>query len=138
MPYIIYLCILIPLVLIDALWLSLMGGTYRQWLGHIFAPSFSFGPVLVFYPLYALGLYVFVVLPAISAVGIGTVDIAFLCKIFLKGALLGLIAYGAYDLTNQATLRDWPVVVSVIDMAWGAFVTGSASAIAVVFWSYFK
>jgi uncharacterized membrane protein len=51
--------------------------------------------------------------------------------IFLSGALLGLVAYGAYDFTNQATLRDWPVVVTIVDLAWGAILTGVVSVVSV-------
>jgi uncharacterized membrane protein len=47
-----------------------------------------------------------------------------------SGALLGLVAYGTYDLTNQATLKDWPWVVTLTDLAWGAFVTGAAAWVA--------
>jgi uncharacterized membrane protein len=52
-------------------------------------------------------------------------------EIFLLGALLGLFGYGTYDLTNQATLKEWPTVVTVVDLVWGALLTGVVSIIAV-------
>ncbi len=51
---------------------------------------------------------------------------------FLRGALFGLVCYATYDLTNWATIRDWPVIVSVVDMVWGAVMAGSVSALAVL------
>jgi uncharacterized membrane protein len=61
-----------------------------------------------------------------------------LFSVFLAGALFGLVAYATYDLTNHATLRDWPLVVTLIDMIWGAFLTGVSSVIAVTLVNYFK
>jgi uncharacterized membrane protein len=52
-------------------------------------------------------------------------------KIFLLGALLGLVAYGTYDLTNQATLKEWPSIVTVVDLVWGSLLTGVVSIISV-------
>jgi uncharacterized membrane protein len=49
----------------------------------------------------------------------------------MTGALLGLVAYGTYDFTNQATLKNWPVIVTVVDLIWGAVITGSVSMLAV-------
>ena len=51
--------------------------------------------------------------------------------LFLRGALLGLAAYGAYDLTNQATLKNWPLSITIVDMLWGTLATGLVCVIAV-------
>lgn len=120
----IYLYTLIPLVLIDFIWLVLTAAFYKKELAHLFASSFSIYPALVFYPLYALGI-VFLVFSPLSKTD------ASLYIVFLTGALLGLVAYGAYDLTNQATLREWPLLVTIVDMVWGSFVTGLVSVIAI-------
>jgi len=72
-----------------------------------------------FYVLYLAGLVVLVVLPATGA-----------SDALLRGALFGLVAYATYDLTNQATLRDWPWIVTLADLAWGTFVTAVASVAA--------
>lgn len=79
---------------------------------------------MAFYVLYAVGVVVLVVLPALEHEHP-------LGRAILYGALLGLVAYGTYDLTNQATLRGWSSVVTLVDMTWGAFLTGVVVAIAV-------
>ena len=84
----------------------------------------SWIPVVLFYILYAIGIAVFVTLPAFRA------NTSYV-MIFLSGALLGLVAYGTYDFTNQATLSDWPVIVTVVDLAWGAILTGVVSVVSV-------
>ncbi len=80
-------------------------------------------PALIFYLLYAAGIVYFVVRPASGEPTL---------NIFLIGAFFGLCAYAAYDLTNQATIEGWPVAVTLADMAWGAFATGTAAAIAML------
>jgi uncharacterized membrane protein len=116
---------LIPLVILDGIWLFSMGPIfYKKFLGHLMSASPSWAPVVLFYILYAIGIAVFVTLPAFRA------NTSY-WMIFLSGALLGLVAYGAYDFTNQATLRDWPVVVTIVDLAWGAILTGVVSVVSV-------
>ena len=119
-----YFLTLISLVVIDSIWLFSMGGHYKRWLAAHFAPSVQYPPIIIFYFLYALGVLFFVIAPALKN---GT---GFL-QIFLTGAFFGLIAYGAYDFTNQATLTNWPTYVTIIDMAWGAMLTGLASTLVV-------
>lgn len=99
---------------LDGLWLGLLAKDfYQQGLGHLMAESPRWLPALLFYLLYPLGLLYFAVLPQEPGVGLG--------HVLLRGALLGLFAYGTYDLSNWATLKDWPAQVAVVDMAWGAF-----------------
>lgn len=119
-----YLATLVPMLMLDALWLSTMAKRfYGAHIGHLLAPSFRVVPALVFYGIYALGILVLVVLPALGAH-------ADLLTVFGRGALLGLMAYATYDLTNQATMRDWPTIVSVVDLAWGCLLTGLTSVAA--------
>lgn len=120
-----YLSTLISLLVIDGIWLASTGKAfYGKYLAHLIAPSMSWIPVILFYFIYALGITVFVVSPAIrNNMSLG--------HVFLLGAFLGLIAYGAYDFTNQATLRDWPIIVTIVDLLWGAFLTGVVSALTV-------
>jgi len=107
---------------LDAAWLSWAGkNLYRPALGELLAPSFRPAPAIVFYLLYIAAMVWFAVRPGVDQ-GVGAAA--------LNGALLGAIAYATYDLTNQATLKTWPVHVSLIDIAWGAFATGVASAAA--------
>ena len=107
---------------LDFVWLSVAGALlYKPMLGDLLAPDPSLPVAALFYLFYVVGLVVFAILPAANAG-------SWLMALGL-GALLGLIAYGTYDITNLSTLRDWPVMISVIDMAWGASVS-AVSALA--------
>jgi uncharacterized membrane protein len=75
---------------------------------------------VAFYALYAAGVFIFCIAPALDAASLG--------KAALLGTLLGALAYATYDLSNLATLKSWPLALSVIDIAWGAFVTAVAAS----------
>jgi uncharacterized membrane protein len=106
---------------LDALWLGWAGkALYRPALGDLLAPSFRPAPAIVFYVLYVAALVWFAV-RAGQAGGIGMA--------VLNGALLGAICYATYDLTNQATLKVWPVHVTLIDICWGAFASALAAGV---------
>jgi uncharacterized membrane protein len=108
-----------------------MGSKYKTWLGHLFADNVNFYPAIIFYLIYTFGSVFFVISPAMKQ---GTS----LLNTFLYGALFGLVAYATYDLTNHSTLRDWPLHVTLIDMAWGALLTGITSTFVVYIINYFK
>ncbi|MCW5711521.1 DUF2177 family protein [Shinella sp.] len=111
-----YLATGIAFLIIDAIWLSTMADMlYRPLLGDKLAPQFDLAPAVVFYLIYIAGIVFFAVMPALDGEGLG--------KAALNGAILGLVAYATYDLTNQATLRDWPLSITLADIPWGAFVT---------------
>ena len=117
-----YIAILVAFFVIDMLWLGLLARTfYRKHLGYIMAPSPNWPAAIIFYLLFLVGLLIFVVLPGLEAGSLTTT--------LLRGALYGLITYATYDLTNQATIKDWPVVVTVVDMFWGVFLSVAVSAI---------
>jgi uncharacterized membrane protein len=104
---------------IDGLWLTFfMKSFYLRYLGHLFGSSFVAMPAVLFYLTYPLGIAVLVVEPNLNGSWV---------QVGLRGALLGFVAYGAYDFTNHATLRDWPLLVTVVDLAWGTFATACAS-----------
>ncbi len=131
MGILIYIFSLASLLVLDGIWLNFVAKQfYQKYLGYLMAPSVNFIPAAIFYFIYALAISVLVVNPAIKS-GAG------LFQIFSFGVLLGLAAYGAYDLTNHTIVRDWPLAVTVVDMAWGAFVTGAASAIAYLSYQFF-
>lgn len=112
----------ISMLALDIFWLSTMAERlYRPQLGELLADDFRLGPAMAFYALYLFGLVYFVVLRALNE---GDWK-----KAALDGALLGLVAYGVYDLTNQATLRHWPVIVTSLDLVWGSILT-AVSAVA--------
>jgi len=100
----------------DAVWLSLaVDVLYRPLLGEILLLQFRPVPAVLFYALYVMGVVIFAVRPALA---IGRWPAA-----AGKGALLGFLCYATYDLTNQATLKIWPAAVTIVDMAWGTFLT---------------
>lgn len=116
-----YFFTLIPLLILDFLWLRFFAKNfYSKHLGFLFAENFNLVPAVIFYLMYAAALVLFVIR--------GTTFDSFL-TIFIMGGIFGLVAYGTYDLTNHATIKNWPVLVTVVDMAWGAFVTGVVCAI---------
>jgi len=131
MNTIIYIVTLLTLAVIDSAWLFSMGSKYKTWLGHLFADSVNFYPAIIFYLIYTFGLVFFVISPAMKQ---GTS----LLNILLYGALFGLVAYATYDLTNHATMRDWPLHVTLLDMAWGALLTGVTSVFVVYIINFFK
>lgn len=107
------------LLALDLLWIGVLAKTlYQNGIGHLMATEPRLGVAALFYALYALGLVVFVVAPQGSS---GSWP-----STLVHGALFGLMAYATYDLTNLATLKDWPVGLSLLDMAWGAAVSTAA------------
>lgn len=113
----------VTLGLLDFLWLSsATKWLYRPKLGPLLNEQLVWPPALLFYLLFGAGLLAFVLRPALH-------DGTGLLTVVLWGGFFGLVAYGAYDLTNHATIPNWPLSVTVIDMAWGAFVTAVASGI---------
>lgn len=112
----------IVMLLMDAVWLSVMAKLlYRPVLGDLLLDGFRLAPAAVFYFMYVGAIVVFAVAPAASS-GKWTTALIY-------GALLGLVCYGTYDLTNHATLKAWTTTLTVVDMAWGAFLTAvSATA----------
>ena len=114
-----YLSAAVSFGVLDFLWLGWAGKNfYRPAIGELLAPSFRGGPALVFYAIYIAGIIWFAVRPGLSG---GT------SAALLNGALLGGLAYATYDLTNQATMKVWPVHVTVVDIVWGAFATAVAA-----------
>ena len=118
-----YLATFVPLMALDAVWIGFIARPYYgRELGFLMMPSPAIGPIVAFYPLYALAVLLLAVSPAMAARSFPGA--------LWRGALLGCAAYGAYDLTNQATIAGWPIGVTFVDIAWGAFMTAAASGIA--------
>ncbi|CRM44503.1 hypothetical protein AOA59_07740 [Pseudomonas sp. 2822-15] len=108
-----YLGTLLAFLVLDGLWLGVfMGPTYKSLLGALMLDQPRWLPAVLFYLLYALGCVVFVVLQSGSWQ-----------RAARLGALLGLVAYGTYDLSNWATLQGWSAGLALMDMAWGTFLT---------------
>jgi uncharacterized membrane protein len=117
---ILYLITLTVFFLIDMVWLGVVArGFYSRRLGTLMRPKVVWPAAILFYLLFIVGLLVFVVRPALAG--------GELFQALPFGALFGLIAYATYDLTNLATMKDWPLVVTVVDLAWGACLGGLVS-----------
>ncbi len=105
---------------IDFVWLSTMGDRfYRKQLGELMRPTPDLTVALVFYLVYVVGALVLVVLPAVEK--------GSLAQAVFGGALLGLVAYGTYDITNLSTIVGWPRIVAVVDLIWGTTLTAVVS-----------
>jgi len=127
-----YLVTLAIFFLIDMVWLGLVAKNfYRSQLGEMLSPKVNWAAAILFYLLFIAGLQLFVIAPALAGAG----ALQALCR----GALFGLIAYATYDLTNLATLKNWPLLVTVVDLAWGAVLGGAVSFLAALIgWRLFK
>lgn len=111
---------MIVLVGLDMLWLGVVAKPlYQQGIGHLMADKPNLPVAVLFYALFGLGLVMFAVLPAGPAPSWSrTLGIA---------ALFVFFAYATYDLTNLATLKQWPIGLSLIDIAWGTCVSAAAA-----------
>ena len=117
-----YLIALVLFAAIDITWLMTMGSKlYRQTLGDILLTELRMAPAAAFYLMYPAGLIIFAVIPALKSDSPPTA--------LLLGALLGLFAYGTYELTNFATIRNWTLQITLIDIAYGIFASGLVAAI---------
>ena len=117
-----YLVALLIFLVIDMVWLGLIAKNfYRQHISHLMKASVNWLAAGIFYPLFIIGLVLFVISPAIKNNSYW--------QAIVFGALFGMIAYAAYDLTNLATLKGWPVLMTIIDISWGAVLSASVSVI---------
>jgi uncharacterized membrane protein len=121
MPYVVaYIGTAIVFFAIDYVWLSRVAfGFYREQIGHVLLDQPNLAAAGAFYLFYIGGIVYFAVAPAMQS-GNWT-------QALIAGAILGLVAYGTYDMTNLATIRDWSVSVTIIDILWGAALTGTAA-----------
>ena len=117
-----YFITLFAFFVIDMLWLGIVARAfYQKYLGFLMTPSPNWLAAIIFYLLFILGLLVFVVLPGLKDNSLTTT--------LLRAALFGLISYATYDLTNLATLKDWPLLVTVVDMTWGTVLSMTISLV---------
>ncbi len=117
-----YLIALPVFFAIDMLWLGVISKDfYKQQLGYIMTPNVNWYAAIIFYLIFIAGLVLFVVSPALAKNSIQ--------HAIVFGALFGLITYATYDLTNLATIKDWPLKVTIVDMIWGAVLASSVSTV---------
>ena len=113
---------LVVMVPLDLLWLGVIAKNfYFSRLGELMLPTPRLDVAIAFYVIYAIGLTIFAVSPALRDGSWSTA--------LLYGAMFGFFAYATYDLTNWATLRNWPVAVVFVDIAWGAVVSGASATL---------
>lgn len=117
-----YLIALPVFFAIDMIWLVFVARNfYQKYIGFLMTTNVNWVAALLFYFLFIAGLVVFVISPAVRT--------ANWLQALLLGSLFGLICYATYDLTNLATIKNWPLLVTVVDLIWGAILSSSVSVI---------
>lgn len=118
----IYGITLVIFLILDSFWLAIISpGLYQQQIGHLLATQVNWAAAVLFYLLFIAGLVVFAVKPSLQQDS---------WKSALRtGAFFGLVCYATYDLTNHATMRDWPLMITAIDLLWGTFICGITTTI---------
>ncbi len=125
-----YAAAVVAFLIIDGIWLGLVAKNfYADHLGDLLRKNFLVLPGALFYLAYTAGLVFLAVRP-------GQPDLS-LANVAFYGAVVGFLAYGTYDMTNLATLRDWPVIVSVVDLMWGTVLSASVATASAVCVRYF-
>lgn len=120
-----YIVTALTFLILDALWLSRIAKSfYFSQLGHLLRQRPRLGIAALFYAVYVVGIVIFAIAPALNSGLPG--------QAFLNGALFGFFAYATYDITNYATLKNWPVPVTVVDIAWGTLLTGVSAYIGAI------
>ena len=115
-----YLFTAIVFFSIDMVWLGYIAkDLYRKYLGGFLSDTVNWPAAIIFYCLFIIGIFIFAIIPAVEKNMVG--------QAVLLGALFGFFTYATYDLTNLATLKNWPLLIVFVDMAWGAILTASVA-----------
>ena len=123
-PIVLYIIATVTFFAIDLVWLGFVARKfYFDQLGNLArSPNdINWAAAILFYLIFIVGILIFAVYPAINSSSIQ--------KALILGALFGFIAYATYDLTNLATLKDWPIKLVIVDMIWGAVLSASVASI---------
>jgi uncharacterized membrane protein len=108
--------------IIDLTWLVLVAKKfYQQQIGFLMKPDINWFAAIIFYLLFIAGLVIFVISPAVEKHS--------WVHAIIFGSLFGLITYATYDMTNLATMKDWPLLVTIVDLIWGTVLAGAISSI---------
>ncbi len=114
-----FLITFVVFMFVDLIWLGFVAKKlYSKYLGYIMSDKVNWSAAILFYVLFIIGLLVFVINPAKGV-----------SNALLLGAFFGLVTYATYDLTNLATLKNWPVFITIIDLIWGTVLSASTSTI---------
>ena len=126
----VYCAVFLTMFIIDMLWLGVIAKSlYANAMGSLMSPQPNWWAAAAFYLLFPVGLVLFAVLPQADSP---------VWKAALMGALFGFFAYSTYDLTNLAVIKNWPLGLTFVDMAWGTIVSGIAAAAGKLAMSYLK
>jgi uncharacterized membrane protein len=116
--FLIWFVSIVVFTVLDLFWLvKVAPKLYRKYIGHLMSDRVHLPGAAIFYVLYHIGLTVFVLIPHLEHPLVGA----------MYGGLFGLVMYATYDLTNLATLRDWPKTITVIDLIWGTVLTSAST-----------
>lgn len=117
-----FLIALFVFFLLDMIWLGLVSkNLYQQQLGYLLAPKVNWIAAVLFYLLFILALCLFVIQPAVEKKSLTTA--------IYMGAFFGLVTYATYDLTNLATIKNWPVFITIVDLIWGTLLSSSVATV---------
>lgn len=117
-----FACAFIGFVAIDAIWLAFVANSfYKRHLGFLLSDQPNWWAAILFYPLFVAGVIVFAVLPGLQS--------GSWVKSLALGSFFGLVAYATYDLTNLATIKNWPWIITAVDLVWGTVLAGAVSVI---------
>lgn len=112
---------------IDMIWLTTVAPSfYQAQIGFLLAENPNVAAAGLFYALFVVGLLYFVVLPALKVKKIA------LSKVALAGGFFGLVTYATYDLTNYATIANWPLILVIVDMIWGTVLSASVATLSFI------
>ena len=126
----VYLAVFLTMFVIDMLWLGVIAkSTYAEAMGPLLSPNPNLWSAAAFYLMFPVGLLVFAVLPG---------ETSSVLKVATMGALFGFFAYATYDLTNLAVIKNWPVGLTFLDMAWGTLVSGVSASVGKLTLDYFN
>ena len=115
-----YLLTAVVFFAIDMLWLGVIAkDLYNRYLGNFLSDQVNWTAAIIFYLIFIVGISIFAIYPSVEKNSV--------VSAIVLGALFGVFTYATYDLTNLATLKDWPLQIVFIDIAWGAFLTASVS-----------
>lgn len=117
-----YFIALMTFLAIDMIWLAFIAKNfYQKHIGFLMTPNINWTAAILFYLLFVVGIVIFVVTPAINSKS--------WTYALIYGALFGLVTYATYDLTNLATIKGWPVLITIIDMIWGMSLSALVSVV---------
>ena len=125
-PISLFLIAAVVMAVIDLFWLGIVARKmYQKYIGFLLAPKTNVPAAVLFYTIFIIGLVAFVIVPALDAPNQ-------LQHAVTHGLLWGLCTYATYDLTNLATVKNWPVTLTVIDLVWGSFISAAVASVTVL------